>query len=66
MKLKIFAIVFWTAGMTALLSQEIDSFKLFLFSLLLTIAVLVMFGVKAFLMSGGDHWQSGEGPDTKE
>lgn len=55
MKLKIFAFIFWSVGMIALLSQEADGFILFLFGLLLTISVLVMFGVKAFLMSGEDH-----------
>ncbi len=55
MKLKIAGFMLWAGGISALLIQGVGTFDLLLFGLLLTVAVLTIFAVKAFLMSGGDN-----------
>ncbi len=54
MKLAITAFIFWIASMSALLALELESFKLVFFGIMLTIAILMVFVIKAFLTSGSD------------
>ena len=55
MKLGIIAFILWAVCMAVLLALDIESFKLGFFALMLTIAILVAFALKAFLTSGSDH-----------
>ncbi len=54
MKLKIAALIFWAGGISLLVILKAETFQMGFFGLLLTIATLTVFAVRAFLLSGGD------------